>query len=264
MTLARWCKLAMLLALLPLSLRSVQAVEPHTLTFAVNTPGSFPYLYFDNNTKSYQGVVRDFLDTLQNRELFDVRFVDSNQQRSERFVTEGKVDLYLANPGWVSEPEKVTATLPIIMHNTFLYSTAPFEERFNINTLVNRKMCTQQDYVYTGLQALFDHRQLVRVESARQDTLGLMLVKGRCDYSVLNDYNAKLVFSAPEYCAESIYESPKPTSTIALTIVMRAALQPVKKLMDEQLTAFIGNGEIQRSLQRHSNQPVFPKLPNCH
>jgi ABC-type amino acid transport substrate-binding protein len=263
LTLVRLCRLAILLLVLPFNAKLAHATEPYELTFAVNTPGSFPYLYYDDLSQTYKGLVPEFFAALKRRELLDVTFVDSNQQRSETFVKEGKVDLYLANLGWVSEPNKVITSIPIIQHKTFLYSLTPFDNDFDFASVENKRVCTQLGYAYTGLQAYFEAGKLVRFESSTQDTLGLMLAKGRCDYAVLNNYNAKVIFSAPEYCGLTIHQSPKPTSTVPLTIVMRPALHKVKALIDAELTGFITSGKATQSLASHSSIPRFPMQGHC-
>ena len=91
MTLVRLCKLPILLLVLPFNAKLAQATEPYELTFAVNTPGSFPYLYYDDPSQTYKGLVPEFFAALKRRELLDITFVDSNQQRSETFAKEGKL-----------------------------------------------------------------------------------------------------------------------------------------------------------------------------
>lgn len=263
MTLVRLCRLAIILLVLPLNAKLAKATELYELTFAVNTPGSFPYLYYDDPSQTYKGIVPDFFANLKRRERVDVTFVDSNQQRSETFVKEGKVDLYLANVGWVSEPNKVITSIPVIQHKTFLYSLTPFDDNFDFAVVDSKRVCTQQGYVYTGLQASIDAGRLVRFESSSKVTLGSMLAKGRCDYAVLNNYSAKLVFSRPEFCGVTIYQSPKATSTIPLNIIMRPALHKVKALIDAELTGFKASGKATQSLAAHSSIPHFPMQGQC-
>ena len=90
-----------------------------------------------------------------------------------------------------------------------------------------------------------------------------MLVKGRCDYAILSDYNATSVFSVPEFCHLNIYQSPQPTSDIDLTMVMRPELHEVKTIIDKKLKAFIASGKVNSSLLVHSPKPNFPKRVNC-
>jgi ABC-type amino acid transport substrate-binding protein len=256
-------QLILVLSVLVSGVIEVEATEPKSLLFAVNSPGSFPYLYFDIPSKSYLGLIPDFFADLEQQGILKTVFIDSNQLRSEQFVIEGKVDLYLANRQWLTQPEKVISSIPIVHHFTYLYSLSPFSDDFSAGALVNKQICTQQDYVYTGLQQPFKSKKLLRFDSSSQTTIGSMLANGRCDYAVLNNYNAKIVFSEVEYCHLAIYQSPNPTSEIDLTVVMRPELKEVKIIIDNQIKAFISSGKANTSLLTHSTKPIFPKPVTC-
>jgi polar amino acid transport system substrate-binding protein len=91
-----------------------------------------------------------------------------------------------------------------------------------------------------------------------------MLTKGRCDYAILNNYNATSVFHETEFCHFAIYQSPQPTSDIDLTILMRPKLHETKTIMDEHLETFISSGKADKSLLSHTPKPSFPKTATCH
>ena len=256
-------KLTLVLSVLVSNVFEVEGAELKPLLFAVNSPGSLPYLYFDFPSQTYLGLVPDFFDDLEQQGILKAVFIDSNQLRSEQFVIEGKVDLYLANRGWLKQPEKVITSIPIVHHLTYLYSLYPFPDDFSVETLVNKQICTQQDYIYTGLQQSFKSKKLLRFDSSSRTTIGAMLAKERCDYAILNNYNAKVVFSEAEYCHLTIYQSPHPTSEIDLTIVMRPELDEVKIVIDKYLKAFISSGKANASLLTHSMKPIFPKQASC-
>lgn len=256
-------KLFLLFSWLISPLTTVHGTEPQRLLFAVNAPGYAPYLYFDFSSQRYEGLVADFFAAQEQQKLFKVEFVDSNQLRSEQFVIEGKVDLYLADRRWLKQSEKVIASVPIVQHLTFLYSLAPFADDFSVETLVNKKICTQHEFVYTGLQSYFDDNKLQRFDSSSQFTIGSMLGKKRCDYAILNHYTATMVFADAEFCQQTIYQSPQPTSIVDLTIIMRPELHQVKSLIDKQLKAFIASGKASQSLLTHSPNPTFPKQASC-
>ena len=240
-----------------------QTPKAKPLVFAVNSPGSAPYLYFDITTKRYVGLVNDFFAELEKQGIFKALYVDSNQARSIQFVIDGKVDLYLANKGWIKQPSKVIASIPIAHHRNYLYSITPFDDDFSVMTLTDKRICTQQEFVYTGLEDSFKNNKIKRVDSSSQKTIGSMLAKGRCDYAIFSNYNATNVFSTAQFCNLTIYQSPHPTSDIDLTIVMRPELHGVKTVLDKQIQAFIANGKADASLLAHSPKPIFPKQASC-
>ncbi|MFT4940414.1 MAG: polar amino acid transport system substrate-binding protein [Paraglaciecola sp.] len=257
-------KLCLVLSLLLSYFNAVEASEPKSLIFSVNSPGSQPYLYLDPTSKNYVGVVPDLFKELEKKGLFKAVFVDSNQSRSEQFVIAGKVDLYLAHLGWLKQPSKLISSIPIAQHLSFLYSLTPFENDFSLANIANKRVCTHQEFVYIGIEDFFKLKTLVRVDSSGHTRMASMLAKGRCDYAAMNDYKATIIFSAPEFCHFSIYQSPQATSDIELAFVMRPVLHEVKSVIDKQLNAFITSGEITASVLSHSPKPIFPKQASCN
>ena len=260
----RIIKFTLVFSLLLSCLNKVQGSEPKSLIFTVNSPGSFPYLYFDSSKQSYAGLIPDFFGDLEQQGIYKVVYVDSNQLRSEQFVIEGKVDLHLANRRWLKQPEKVIASISIVQHLTFLYSLTHFDDDFSIEALVDKKICTQQEFIYTGLQQSFITKKLERLDSSNQATIASMLTKGRCDYAILNNYNATSIFHETEFCHLAIHQSPQPTSDIDLTILMRPELHAAKNIIDAHLETFISSGKVDKSLLSHSPKPSFPKIATCH
>ena len=232
-------KLCFVISLFLSCLIKVLGAEPIPLIFTVNSPGSIPYLYFDYSEQTYKGLIPDFFADLEQRKIFKIAYIDSNQLRSEQSVIAGKADLYLANPKWLKHPEKVIASKPIIQHMTFLYSLTPFDANFSPAALDNKKVCTQHAYIYTGLQQSFETKKLQRLDSSYQRAVASMLIKGRCDYAILNNYNAISIFEETEFCHMPIYQSPQPTSNIDLTILMRPELHEIKAIIDNHLDVLL-------------------------
>lgn len=252
------------MGLLTSSFLKAQTLEPQPLLFAVNSPGAIPYLYFDSTSKSYEGLLVDFFAAHEQKNLFKIEYIDSNQLRSEQFVIDGKVDLYLASREWLKQPDKIISSIPVVKHKTFLYSLSPFNDDFSLEAMTNKRICTHQDFVYSGLQKSFADKKLQRIDSGSKVTMANMLAKDRCDYAILSSYNAASIFTAPEFCAYTIYQSAQPTSIVNLTINMRPELQHVKEKIDKQLLNFIEGGEVSKSILIHSPSLVFPKQAKCN
>lgn len=239
------------------------AATPKTIKFAVNSPGSVPLLYFDPNTQTYAGVVADFFNGLAEQGLITIEFVDSNQTRSEQYVIDGKVDLMLANPAWLPQSAKMIVSEPIMEYSTFLYSLQPFPAEFSLTTIKQKRICTHQDFTYPGLEPYLDQQQLYRIDSGNHAAMLSMLEKQRCDYVVMNDYNAAQAFAALEFCHLTLYQSPVATSTLDLHFVMRPALSELKTFIDQQLLRFIKSGQFYNSLRAHASEPEFAQPSSC-
>jgi polar amino acid transport system substrate-binding protein len=246
-----------------LSSKVLVAAELPVIVFAVNAPGSPPYAYFDTETQSYQGLVRDFFDFTANKGLLTAEYVDSNRKRSEQLLAEGKIDMFLANPNWLISPADFVASNSILAHRSFLYSLYEFPVDFLPANTIGKRICTRSGFVYSGLEDLFKRNAAVRVDSSSQAAMAKMLVKHRCDYAVMNDYNAALTFSDESFCSLSIHQSPSPTSSVDLVFMMQRKMQAIKILIDEQLQAYISSGKFDASLAIHSNGRSFPILPSC-
>jgi polar amino acid transport system substrate-binding protein len=240
-----------------------QTSASKTLHVSVNSPGSYPYLFLDPNSKHYAGLVVDFFEYLQQKGIFNTQFSDSNQLRSEQFLNDGKADIYLANPDWLTQPSKFITSIPLIEHATYLYSLQPFEQGFSLENLSNNRICAHQNFKYTGLQPYFDAHKVQRIDASSQSAMATMLKSERCDYVIMNDYNAMTIFSGPEYCNLHVYQSPQPTSVVNLYLIMRPELSEIKLIIDQQLTTFISSGKAKASLAAHSSIPHFPLHTIC-
>jgi ABC-type amino acid transport substrate-binding protein len=259
----RLLKIGLVLSALISCISDAQTSKAQNIIITVNSPGSLPYLFFNTNTQKYSGLVVDFFQELQQKGLFIPTFIDSNQARSEQFLIEGKADIYLANPTWLSDPSNVLTSIPIIEHATYLYSLMPFEANFSLDKLINKRICTHHSFKYTGLQSYFDTHQLERVDASDQTTMATMLTKQRCDYLVMNNYNAAAIFSESSYCNFTIYQSPQPTSMVNLYFIIRPGLIEVKSMIDKELKLFINEGKVLASIASHSGTPRFPHQASC-
>jgi polar amino acid transport system substrate-binding protein len=239
------------------------AAPTQPLKFAVNAPGSFPYLFFDSQLQGYKGVLPDFMEFVAQKSQLNAIFVDSNPSRSEQFLADGKVDLLLVNMAWLNEPQKFITSLPLIQHATYLYSLQPFGQDFSLTATTNSRICTREGFVYPGLSRFFQQNQFLRVDVSSQAGMPAMLVKQRCDYMVMNNFNAHEAFSQAQFCQLALYQSPKPTSIVPLYIVMRPQLLETRKQIDRYLQAFIDSGRLQASFTAHAPNVNFPLLPRC-
>lgn len=243
----------------------VNAQQPavKAIHFAVNSPGSPPFAYLENNTKRYMGLARDFFDVLESTEQIKVRFVDSNRVRSEQYIINGSMDVFLSNPLWLKNPTLFISSEAILLHRIYLYSAQAFRTDFSLTDLRDKKICTRKGFVYSGLQQKFTQHELTRVDASNQLAMASMLINGRCDFALMNEFNAALTFSDPGVCATAIFQSPEPSSTLDLFFVMRADLTSLKEAINRQLLAFKSSGQLQESLEKHSKGLSFPTSGKC-
>lgn len=239
------------------------ASDHQVITVTVNTPGSFPYLFFDDASRTYQGLVPDFLTRLSEQANYSIVYLDASQFRSEENILSGRADVYLANLEWLQNPTRFIASTTLIIHPTYLYSTKPFSAGFSVDLLSGVTICAHRNYVYTGLQAGFDAGRLTRVDSPDHTSMAHMLARGRCDFAVYNPYNAMDAFDQDTLCHLVVYQSPVPTSVVDLPFVMRADAGALKALIDPHIEGFTVSGELEASLTHHLIGFNFPKHTRC-
>ncbi len=237
--------------------------ESPTLTITVNDPGSVPYLYFDEQSQDYVGIVPDFLRAFATAANYQIEYIEGNQFRSEQNILDGKADLLLINPAWLDNPRLVLVSEPLLSHDTYLYATEPFSPDFTLESAYHARVCAHHLYVYTGLEALFKSGQLIRVNAPNHLSMASMLIRKRCDFAVMNNFNAVDIFYKPQFCKQAVYQSPEPTSVVDLNLVMPAGRTALKSSIDNYMHQYQTSGALQESIIRHCPTPGFPKKPNC-
>ena len=233
------------------------------LKVAVNSPGSYPYLYFDETTQEYQGVVRELFNAMESELGYSFEYIDSNQLRSEEFLLSNKVDMLVISPYWLQKSDRFIFSDVVIEHETYLYSITPFPQNFSLESLTGQTVCTKERYIYSGLTPSFEDGSLRRIDSTSQPLMAAMLIAKRCDFAVFNNYNAWNAFSKPANCDVTIYQSPRSTSTVSLHVALRRPLAPVKRDVDRILSLYKNNGKLEKLVTKHSLSVSSPKKPNC-
>ena len=223
------------------------------LAFAVNFPGAPPYLYLNEKSQTYQGLVVDFFATMRDPEAIEVEYLEMSRARSEQFVYAGKADLFLSSLAWVKHPDKVISTDPLNQNESFLYSIRPFPVDFSLRGLATEHICTRYSYVYPALEPLF-RKGVSRVDSSSQTSMLLMMLGERCDFSVINKYNAVSIMNAPPFCDKTFYHSPTPISSVPNAFVLHKSRTKLVAKINAYLAKFKHSGEFNTSLSKHTMQ----------
>lgn len=241
---------------------SVFAAEAKkVIRFAINTPGSAPYLYFDTKTQDYQGVLVDFFSGLETRSMYVATYMDSSRARNEQLLLDGQADVFLSSPVWLDHPTSFIFSDPIMLHASYIYSTSNFHGPFVPQEHPNASVCTRYGFIYPVLQAHFDKAQngLVRVDSSSQTTMATMLSKNRCDFTIMSEQNALSIMFDDTFCRSTFYQSPNIISAVDLVIVVRPGLEDLQEAINIEMKRFIESREREKSITRHSGSYHFPK-----
>ena len=233
--------------------------------FAVNTPGAAPYLYYDENSKRYEGIVVDFFNSDELSNQFRIVYLDSNRARSEDLLKSSSIDLFLSSESWISKPNDFLFSEELIKHDSYIYSTSNFEGPFVPEENLSSSICTRYGFTYPVLQPFFERKEdnIQRVDSSSQYTMAMMMSKGRCDFAIMNEHNARAVMFNKTFCSSEFYQSPNVVSRTRLVFVIRSDSNSLKNKIDSALKHFVESGQRQLSLERHSGVNQFPKV-KCH
>lgn len=231
---------------------------PLKLVFSVNSPGSAPYLYYDEKQQKYNGVVTDFFHQLIEDKLLEIEYLDSNRIRSEKFLYEGSADIFLSSRSWLSNPEKVLISDSLLAHRSFLYGMNEFSSDFELRNLSKKRICTRRGYHYPVLEPLFASKALARADSSSQSTMIDMLIRGRCDYAIFNEHNASYLILSDKFCDRKFFKSPQAISSVDIAFILGAELVAPLQLINQHLKSFKANNQQQRSLAFHTLQ-----TPSC-
>ncbi|GAB5381328.1 MAG: hypothetical protein Alis3KO_31990 [Aliiglaciecola sp.] len=242
---------------------SLAESKPITLTLAINAPGSAPYLYLDETSQTYQGAVMDFFKSLSYESNIQIELLETSRSRIERFTRTGVNDVFLSSQAWLSSPEGFVFSEPFIEHKSYLYSSQPFKSDFALASLKNALVCTRYGYTYPVLQEYFEKGTMIRVNSSSQATMTSMLVKNRCDFAIMNEYNARSAFLSTLDCNHTFYQSPTIVSKVDLVFVVNATKQRYVKDINQHLMNFIQSGQRDKAMLEHTGGFSFPFRAAC-
>ncbi|MFT2091197.1 substrate-binding periplasmic protein [Paraglaciecola sp. 2405UD69-4] len=223
----------------------------NTYLFAVNTPSAPPYLYIDPKSNTYIGLINDVAQEVTRIHKVKFKFIDSHRNRNEALIYSGKVDAFLLSRVWLQHPEKIIATIPLFSHRMFLYQMKPFNDSFTLADIREQSVCTRESYVYPSLTEMAESGIISRVDSRSQLSVMSMLVAGRCDYAIMNEFNAIKVFNSPSFEGHKIFRSPAPSDETHTEIILRPELTELKNQFDQTIAAMQKDGSLQKSLQHH-------------
>lgn len=179
-----------------------------------------------------------------------VQYMDVNRARSEQFVYEGQADIFLSSLAWLKHPDKVLSTEPLSQNVTYLYSLTPFDASFSLASLYRQRICTRNAYVYPTLHEYFNNG-VTRVDSSSQATMLSMMRGGRCDYSVINQYNAMSLFNTKEFCGVTFFRSPSSVNEVPNSFILRKNKTALAEKINLRLKQFKQSGQFKQSLTRH-------------
>lgn len=233
--------------------------EKINLTFSVNAPGTSPFLYFDEASNSYQGVVVDFFASFEDKKAFKVVYLDTSRARYENTVINASADLFLSAKAWLKDTGSFIFSNTLITHDSHIYATKKFTTDFLPAQSGQATVCTRYNFTYPSLGPHFNDKDLIRINSSNQSTMTDMLIKSRCSFLIMGAQDARAEMFRPKYCMQEFFESANVISSVDLVLVMRPDLGIIQDSINRQLVRFIDSGQRNLSVKHHVGRQIFPK-----
>lgn len=198
-------------------------------------------------------MIPDLLKPLSDKGSLDVHYVHYSRKGSEQSLYQGKSDMMMLSPKWLKKPSKLIATDAIDEHRSFLYANQPFQEGFKLDTsLSGQKLCTRQGFSYPSLTPYLNSKSLIRMDSTSHLAMMRLLFDNKCDFVVMNEFNAYNLSSSAFFDNAKLYPSPIPVSIVPLSIILRPDLIEVKGILDRHIKSLRDSGEMQKLLVKHA------------
>ena len=225
--------------------------EPQTLTLAVNSPGTPPHLYFNEEQHKYDGVIPELLSAAEKDGVFIIEYVDSNRSRNEFYVATGKFDMFYSSMDWVNEPEQLISTIPIFQHTSYLYSMAPFPADFQLNAGTRAKVCARRGFTYPGLEPWFKKGNLIRIDTSSHQIMLDMLMSGRCELAELNSKNMMALQKVEKFKDQQFFRYDEPTSLVPASLILNPARKAERDILNTYIRDFLESGRYEPLLRKH-------------
>ncbi|MBN7824167.1 transporter substrate-binding domain-containing protein [Bowmanella dokdonensis] len=217
----------------------VLAVEP--LRLAIYLPSFPPYMFFTPERAEPQGIVVDLLTLFSAEESLQLEFVADNRKGGEQRLYNGEVSAMILSPDWVSHPDRLIFSQPILPYNDYLFR---LQRPDNTEIMQGSTICTREYYVYPNLTDLFDSQYLLRVDATGEASLLKMLENGRCDYAYIHDQTAYWLIGR-EFPQLKLQKLSSYMAEDAIRLAFHPRWQPVLQRLDSFIDRLREGGELE-------------------
>ena len=167
------------------------------------------------------------------------------------FLASGKIDGFFSSVAWLENPHKLIKSRNITAHKSYLYSTRPFATDFTLSDIKDSSICTRKHYKYPSVSTLFDNGSAQRIDTSERLHMLNMLIKNRCQYSIMHQYNADFLINSLQFNSKPIYRSPSPSNVVNMSIFLRPELEDIKQFIDSAVLQMESNGKLNESINNH-------------
>lgn len=193
-----------------------------------------PIVSVDENTQQSWGIIIDVLASLPADQQVDLKVIVHNRNRGEEALYSGEVDAAPLARRWLQYPDKLIYSLPVYVHREFLYATSKVADKSFGELLRDKNVCTRRGYVYPAVEALFQQGHATRIDSHIEQTQFEMLLKGRCDYVLTNEFVGEWLIESNGW-HNSIFRSTSVLDEVGFTIAFHPKWQAFVDKLDKHI-----------------------------
>ena len=209
-----------------------------------------PIISIDTDNFKYKGIVLDVLDSLPKEHQVKVKIKRHNRIRGEAELYSGEIDFTILPKEWLKYPDKLIFSLPIYVLEDFLYATKAISNLPFAEILKDQVVCTRRNYVYPKLTSLFVNDIIYRMDSNEGSSQFGMLMRGRCDFVVINDFVGQQVIQ-DKHLQNSIIKSKFPIDSIDFTFAFHPSRADFLVTLNQHITQLKNSGALQKIIERH-------------
>ncbi|NMY38044.1 MULTISPECIES: transporter substrate-binding domain-containing protein [Pseudomonas] len=241
----RWTHWILLLAALPCQ------AQPPPLRFAIVDSWAMPMVRHENGQPT-EGILFDVMQSLAQHVGHPAHFQVLPRARVQSAMDHGEVDVRcFVSRSWVGpNADQYLWSEPLIQQRDVLVGTRQRPAPVDLQSLERQSVGTVLSYTYPSLQPLFDAGKLQRDDARSQDQVLQMLIIGRFNYAVSNqwavDWINKDLQPADQLHAVALVQEQR------LGCMVRDDPQlPTGKILNT-LSAMRQSGEIERIISRYT------------
>lgn len=174
-------------------------INTRTLTMFTWSQHLDPIIYSSEQTadklniSEYHGIIADLLNSFSTEFSQSITVEVTGRLRGERELYKGNFDFTIISPSWLEHPQELLYSTPIYIHREFLYSLEVITEKSTEKSIKSKRVCTQSGFTYPKLERYFQSGLASRLDSSNEEISFQLLMRGRCDYVVTNEFVADAI-----------------------------------------------------------------------
>ncbi|GAC14432.1 substrate-binding periplasmic protein [Aliiglaciecola lipolytica] len=198
----------------------------------------------------YQGIFVDIMAKLPTELQVSIDVSLIGRARGEKELYKGVYDLSILSKEWLSQPEALVYTKPIYVHREYLYAVSEIPD-VSLEKIINKAfICTRRNYLYPKLKDYFDRKIAVRMDSFSEEAQFKMLLKGRCDFVVTNEFVGQAIIDKYQL-HNQVKHSFKSLDEVNFTIAFHPRNKQFVTILNKHIEMLAETGQLEEIIDTH-------------